>query len=107
MALPSLGSDPFLGPSNYPFKIKQLQYTAKNRFQSRIVQILLKNQQITCASPAVFCRIGSLEKGKAALYKAGLVFCRIGSLEKPKRLRRLPRPVFCRIGSLEMDGIGI
>ena len=81
MALPSLGSDPFLGPSNYPFKIKQLQYTAKNRFQSRIVQILLKNQQITCASPAVFCRIGSLEMIHVMRTQMSMVFCRIGSLE--------------------------
>ena len=81
MALPSLGSDPFLGPSNYPFKIKQLQYTAKNKFQSRIAQILLKNQQITCASPAVFCRIGSLETYAAENQTDMLVFCRIGSLE--------------------------
>ena len=107
MALPSLGSDPFLGPSNYPFKIKQLQYTAKNRFQSRIVQILLKNQQITCASPAVFCRIGSLEIVDEAHNDLPVVFCRIGSLENPSQRPLLLGVVFCRIGSLETHGTQI
>ena len=102
MALPSLGSDPFLGPSNYPLKIKQLQYTAKNRFQSRIEQILLKNQQITCASPAVFCRIGSLETNTKRLMLKYAVFCRIGSLEMYPQAAAVIELVFCRIGSLEI-----
>ena len=101
MALPSLGSDPFLGPSTYPLKIKQLQYTARNRFQSRIAQILLKNQQITCASPTVFCRIGSLESVRVDGFSETAVFCRIGSLESTRPPVPCPRWVFCRIGSLE------
>ncbi len=103
MALPSLGSDPFLGPSTYPLKIKQLQYTAKNRFQSKIAQVLLKNQQITCGSPAVFCRIGSLESLPTLILLPRKVFCRIGSLEMHMSDADTLSFVFCRIGSLESE----
>ena len=94
MALPSLGSDPFLGPSNYPLKIKQLQYTAKNRFQSRIAQILLKNQQITCASPAVFCRIGSLEMNELHVVRLIPSFLPHRQLRKARAAARCRCPSF-------------
>ena len=52
-------------------------------------------------SPAVDCRIGSLENAERNARHGGRVDCRIGSLEKTPIAVGVAAPVDCRIGSLE------
>ena len=52
-------------------------------------------------SPAVDCRIGSLEMIIVVDIVKDLVDCRIGSLEKPNQIDVKLLKVDCRIGSLE------